>query len=233
MFGLAGGLISIYVTKGLRLSTRARWKLACLLGWTVFSVYPDREVDNAAHVGGLMAGVMLGALLSSPFPQSPRRLRQLIVATAVLVVASGAAVCWAHRDLIPLRFAARDLAWGHTDDALFRVKAILRQTPNNVLANDLASSLYLEKKDYVNAEAAARRALTVDREDDEALFALGTVEFATGRCSEGYRLAGELSFRKNHAQALRFVQIGCNEAATNGPSSRSEGVDTEHRDPSK
>lgn len=65
VFGLIGALLSFYVLKRVPLSRRVRfWRLTMLFGLLVFSLISEWLITkrpNLIHVGGLMAGVLLGS----------------------------------------------------------------------------------------------------------------------------------------------------------------------------
>src|SRR5216684_2238540 len=206
IFGLAGGLISVYVMRGVRLSKHAVWKLVLLILWTAYSVYPDKSVqgvNNAAHIGGLLAGLALGAVLALGFAQEEQRQyrRRVFSAMAALLVVGAMCVRYYHSYLIPLKPAAKALAQGRPDDALRYVGISLHKKPGSVHANVLAADAYLAKDDFPDAEAAARRALAsaegLGRDYDHATYDLGLVKLHTGYCEEAHEIGNTLSLYSN------------------------------------
>ena len=193
VFGLAGALISAYGLKGLKLSPRARWKLALLVAWTAYDVYPEAgsiRTDNIAHAAGLLSGLLLGGLLSSAFIAAHARRRQWLAAGTVVALALGCAFVRYHsRYVILFASASQKLDAGKTDEALRDLDVVLQQKPQSEMANLLSAEAYLKKHDYPKAEAAARRVLASDGDNDHAIFLLGTAEIMSGRCQEARRMA--------------------------------------------
>ncbi|HEX7287424.1 MAG TPA: rhomboid family intramembrane serine protease [Candidatus Angelobacter sp.] len=201
IFGLAGGLISIYTCKGFALATEARWKLVALVLWTGYNVYPKRaEVDNAAHAGGLLTGLVLGVLLVRGFVATSERLKLLTLRTAMLLLLGYGAVGYHNRYVIPLKVAMRELNGGSKTSALNAAKAALQKKPDSMLANVLAAEAYLKAEDYPNAEAAVLHALAVDHDDGHARYLLAQVKLHTGYCEEAQQIADRLIFRTMKAR---------------------------------
>jgi membrane associated rhomboid family serine protease len=192
VFGLAGSLISAYSLRGLQLSRRARWKLALLILWTALSFYPDARIlniDNAAHVGGLLAGLVLGALLSTAFASAAARRRQLFTAVAALLFIACVSIRYYNGYVVFLRSALQSESAGQPDAALRDLNVVLQKKPESLLGNVLIAQAYLQKADYAKAEAAARRVLAIDGNFDQAIFLLGIIEIRAGRCEEARKMA--------------------------------------------
>jgi len=193
VFGLAGALISAYGLKGLKLSTRARWKLALLVAWTAYDVYPEAgsvKTDNIAHAAGLLLGLLLGGLLSSAFIAAhARRGRWLAAGTALALVLGCAFVRYHSRYVVLFASASQKLDAGKTDEALRDLDVVLQQKPQSEMANLMSAEAYLKKHDYSKAEAAARCVLASDGDDDRAIFLLGMAEIMSGRCQAARSLA--------------------------------------------
>ena len=207
---MAGGLVGAYGLKIPVLSKRALWKLAFLVLWIAYSIYPDAdavEVDNAAHAAGLLTGLFLGALLTSGFVGNQRRLRQAFALVATMLLVGAISARFYDRDVIPLGPAARYIQAGHMDDALRELNFVLQQQPKNTWANVLAARIYLEKKDYSNAETAARCALAANANDDRAAYVLAMAELNTGRCNDAYKI-----IRKSKLERWPVSYVVCNEA---------------------
>jgi len=92
VFGVFGALLShvlvcrASVPPGLFLRLRK-----ALLGFIVYSLIAGfllPGIDNAAHVGGLLAGLVLGAALAEPLGETALRLDRVVVGVGVVVVAA-------------------------------------------------------------------------------------------------------------------------------------------------
>jgi membrane associated rhomboid family serine protease len=62
--------------------------------------------DNAAHIGGLITGLIVGALIALMAPQHEHDGRRVAIFLAMILVFCGAAVELAHYHGIPLRFGS-------------------------------------------------------------------------------------------------------------------------------
>jgi membrane associated rhomboid family serine protease/Tfp pilus assembly protein PilF len=221
IFGLAGGLISVYGLKGLTLTKGARWKLVLLILWTAWNVYPDastQRINNAAHAGGLISGLIVGALLSSAFAGTTQRRRWVFSGmAAVLLLAAISVHHYRQGYVIPLGNAIRAIHEGRTDDGLRELHVALQKKPDSMLANLMAARVYLDRRDYPNAEAAARRALAVDHDDDLAIYLLGITELQTGRCKEAQELVLERIYGINeierYGKTTTLLTLKCNKVA--------------------
>lgn len=213
IFGLAGALIGAYGTKVFKLSKSTIWKLIFLIAWTainVFTGFSDMHVDNMAHCGGLVAGLILGGLLGTLLAGTNNHRRyRLFSASTMLLLASCPLVAHYRSDVASLKSAVENLDAGKPDEALQVINAVLQHEPENALAERLAAKAYLQKDDYDHAEAMARHILAMNQDDDEALYVLGRVAIHSGNCSAAYQLIGETAFRRglDGAQPTQLLEL--------------------------
>jgi rhomboid protease GluP len=73
--------------------------LLSFAGYNLFFGAVVPGIDNSAHIGGLIAGLAIGALLASQLPQSPeqRRAHERIIFTAVALALIGFGVFVKHQ----------------------------------------------------------------------------------------------------------------------------------------
>ncbi len=198
IFGLAGCLISAYGFKGLKLSPESRWKYALLIVWAGYTVIPDSRiiVDDAGHAGGLLAGLVLGALFSAGFTETAKARQRALVGVVALILCGYFAIRHEHHYVVPLKYAIRSLKMGKPDDAILSAKESLREKPDSELANILLASAYFKKEDYANAEPPLRHVLALDPNDERAAVLLASSKFLTGYCEEAHDLASRVIFHK-------------------------------------
>lgn len=191
--GLSGALIGAYGMLGRKLSTGYRWKLLLLVVFTAFALYPDKNVNNAAHVSGLIVGLVLGVLLS-PYREQNKRLatRKVYASVAVVLITSYISLMFINRYSVPLKAAIRAANAGNEQEAVKQVNVALQSNPGSMLANTLAAEEYLKLGDYRRADASARKAVSIDGYDDHALYVLGAVELRSGRCQEAHQIANRI-----------------------------------------
>lgn len=63
VFGVIGALLCIVIRNHGRLDQITSPKLMLLIGYSIFSGITSEGIDNAAHIGGLIAGLLLAVLL--------------------------------------------------------------------------------------------------------------------------------------------------------------------------
>jgi rhomboid protease GluP len=94
IFGLAGGLIAVLYVGKLPFAKEAlRPTLRSLVMFAAYNLFFGLVpgIDNAAHLGGLAAGLALGAVLAASVTESPeirtRRRNYVVIGTAALLLA--------------------------------------------------------------------------------------------------------------------------------------------------
>lgn len=188
IFGIAGALITaIYFGKlpfpkeALRGISRS---LITFAGYNLlFGFLPG--IDNSAHMGGLLTGLILGALLAPALhrPEDERSGLERVVFLGVALALFGAwtAVKHASAYVVPLDRASQALRTGDAAKALPDLESAARQRPNDAMIQGLLGVIYIRLKDYPHAEAALKRVLDLKPNDLNARFNLGLVYGATAR----------------------------------------------------
>src|SRR6202034_1147921 len=97
IFGIAGALIASFYLGEFSLPRAAMTgmlrSVVVFVGYNLFFGAVIARTDNAAHVGGLLMGLLLGALIAKVAPGHDDFLRRIaVLLVGVLVVASG--VMW-------------------------------------------------------------------------------------------------------------------------------------------
>ena len=72
IFGIAGALL--VMLQSARWQRRLRWRLAVWAALTIILGFASPEIDNAAHIGGVISGLVLGGLLRA-VPMATARTR--------------------------------------------------------------------------------------------------------------------------------------------------------------
>jgi membrane associated rhomboid family serine protease len=176
---------------------RRFWPLLIFVAYSLYSTATDSSVDHAAHVGGLLAGLAMGILLSrsETEPLAPRtRLRRLVfVGVAVLLVAATIFVRHQNGYVVLRRFAAEAMEAGRFDEAARNATIVLKRRPNDALTNYLMGEIYFRRLDYTRAESSLKRALASDPEYTRAEYLLGLVYLRTERFDDVVGIATKLS----------------------------------------
>jgi tetratricopeptide (TPR) repeat protein len=188
IFGLAGALIAALYLGKLPIPQQAvRHTLRSLV---IFAIYNlgfgavGAGIDNSAHIGGLLCGLALGAvlakhLLSPPEVRASWRLGVFVAATLILLAAF-TVVRRANAYVVPLGQGVAALEKGQIDVAVRNLEQASANKPNDHVVLVELGHAYLLKKDYGSAAKALQRAVQIDSEDAEAQYDLGFALFKLG-----------------------------------------------------
>jgi membrane associated rhomboid family serine protease/Flp pilus assembly protein TadD len=157
-FAVAGHLRSVLVFAGYAL---------------IFGAMSGRT-DNAAHIGGLITGLVFGALIARVAPGSePFRRGTVILLVGLIVFGSGA---WLYRSRSYLVHASRGeqlLKENKPDQAIAEIQNSIRQRPDYVPARFALAYAYFNQQRYAEAEAELKRVLALRPAYEPALYELG------------------------------------------------------------
>jgi rhomboid protease GluP len=203
IFGLAGALITAlylgrlpYPGETLRRMMRS---LLTFAGYNLLFGAAIPGIDNSAHIGGLVMGLALGALLASRLTESPdRRLayeRVLFTATAFLLIGFSTFVRQQNGYVAAFHRASQALDLGQTDRAIAELEHAVVKKPNDRIALGLLGRAYLQKKDYAGAEAAWKHLLELDPRNAQAKYYLGIIYGSTQRYEESRQIFADLTRR--------------------------------------
>jgi rhomboid protease GluP len=108
IFGLAGALIAAFKLGEFSVPRAALSGTLRSLGAFVFynlvfgQVMPG--IDNAAHIGGLITGLIVGALIAVGAPRQEHSPRRVLIFLVMIVALAGAGIAAGHYYGLPLRF---------------------------------------------------------------------------------------------------------------------------------
>ena len=214
IFGLAGALIaSFYLGEFSLPSVAIRGTLTSLLVFVGFNVVFGlfgsmfMGIDNAAHAGGLVVGLILGALIARFAPQQDFAHRAGVLAIGVLVVA-GAAFGVAQWRGGPMR-AARDFEAlsQNGGDRVAQLQAIVRQQPNLPQAHFALARDYLTQGRLPEAEAEFKRVIELQPQNANARFDLGMV-YLNEKQAEAAKATFEQALAQNANDADAHLGVG-------------------------
>jgi rhomboid protease GluP len=203
IFGLAGALITAlylgrlpYPGETLRRMMRS---LLTFAGYNLLFGAAIPGIDNSAHIGGLVMGLALGAILAPHLTESPdRRLayeRVLFTAGAFLLIGFGIFVRQRNDYVTAFQRASQALDQGQTDRAIAELEHAAVKKPNDRIALELLGRAYLQKKDYPSAEAALKCLLELDPQNAQAKYNLGLIYGSTHRYEESRQMFADLTRR--------------------------------------
>ncbi|MBZ5654576.1 MAG: rhomboid family intramembrane serine protease [Acidobacteriia bacterium] len=187
IFGIAGALIASFYLGEFSLPRAAI--AGTLRNIVVFAVISlvfgavSQHTDNAAHVGGLVSGLIMGALIARVAPNHDEPLRRAgVLLVGVLLVAGG--ITWlqrSHSYFFSTQQAHQSLSEGRTDAAIPRLEAVVRQHPEFAPAHLELARAYAIKHDFAKAEIEFKRSIELNPRDEDAFYFLGYTELELKR----------------------------------------------------
>lgn len=183
IFGLAGALIaSFYLGEFSLPRTAIKGTLISLLFFAGFNLFFGMlpGIDNAAHIGGLVTGLILGALIAKLAPHEGTSRVGVIALVVFAVVAAGLGVRqWRSG---PMRTALAFQALSGSDgDPAARLKMIVEQNPNLVPARFALAQAYFEQQKFQQAETEFKKVVELQPKNARARFDLGMTYLSLNR----------------------------------------------------
>ena len=181
IFGIAGALIASYYLGEFTMPRAAMTgplrSVVIFAVVNIFIGFGRSGTDNAAHVGGLVMGLILGALIARVAPSQsdiPRRIAVLVL--GIGLIAGG--IFWLERSrayLIHAETAVDLLSQGKTDEAIAELQKSLRQKPDFAPAHATLSRAYATKHDFDKAAAEMQRVIELAPKSEDAHYRLGLI----------------------------------------------------------
>jgi membrane associated rhomboid family serine protease/Tfp pilus assembly protein PilF len=187
IFGIAGALIASFYLGEFSLPraavTGTLRSVVVFAGYNLVFGAMWGRTDNAAHVGGLVSGLLMGALIALVAPSRDEPFRRTgVLLLGVLLVAGG--ITWLQRSrayLFSMNQAHQSLAEGNTDAAIARLKAVVRQHPEFAPAHFELARAYALKRDLGKAEVELKRVIELNPRAENAFYVLGFTELEQQR----------------------------------------------------
>ncbi len=203
VFGIAGALVSMlyfgHIQVPQQVVRNLLSSLAFFLGFNLLLGSVVMRIDNAGHIGGLLVGLGLGAVLHRPLPYGHRPwFRFLIVPAVVLLFIAAAEVATEKSaddpDLLAEK-ARRFASEGKKQEALEGFQKAAALAPKSAsVANDLGEA-YLRSERVGEAIASFERAVELDPQFYEPQRNLAVALALAGRkeeASEAFRIARQM-----------------------------------------
>jgi membrane associated rhomboid family serine protease/Flp pilus assembly protein TadD len=179
IFGLAGALLaSFYLGEFSVPKVAIQGTLRSLLFFVGFNVLFGAVVsgvDNACHVGGLISGLILGALIARVAPQHDDLLRRVGVLGVVALALAASALGVQRWRGAPMRMGRALAAMSDADPnrALTQLQAIVKQQPKMAQAHFALGQAYFDRGQFPQAEGEFKRTLELQPQNAGARFILG------------------------------------------------------------
>jgi len=184
IFGLAGALIAALYLGHLPIPKEAvRGTLKSLLtfaGYNLLFGAVGHGIDNSAHIGGIVCGLIIGALMAKHL-MTEREIRNrwrgvvFVAAAAILFVMFGM-VRRARAYAVPLQQGMKAIETGKWDEAESALEDAARKKPNDHDILFLLATAYSQKKEYEKAEPLWQAVLRLKPNDGAAQANLGLVQ---------------------------------------------------------
>jgi rhomboid protease GluP len=169
IFGLAGVLVSfVYLKKTpahLQINSKMLGSLGTFIAYNLIFGAAIPGISNAAHIGGVVMGLAVGALLpSASADESSRRTRLSIVVTLTAIALIASAVATKRITARAGEFASIQqlLAKGNSEEALAQLQQLTTREPNFAPAQSMLGSLYFQRSRYPEAISAFQKAYAAE-----------------------------------------------------------------------
>jgi membrane associated rhomboid family serine protease/Flp pilus assembly protein TadD len=188
IFAIVGAVIaSLYLGKVPVPPRTLRISLITLLAFASYNLaygFLKSGIDNGAHVGGLVCGLLLGVGLSGDFARGPQPApawrRALFPAMAILLLTAALGVRQVNRQVALLGKAEQELQQGKAPAAIADLSRSVQLRPSYA-AYLLLGNAYAQAKQDAPAEMAYQRALQLQPSDTAARSRLGVLYWKTQR----------------------------------------------------
>jgi membrane associated rhomboid family serine protease/Flp pilus assembly protein TadD len=179
IFGLAGALISSFYLGEFSVPREAiQGILRSLLFFVGFNVLFGTFVpgiDNACHAGGLVSGLIAGALIARLAPQPDKPLRRVGVVLFMLLIVGGSAVGIFRWRGSGIRFGSAMDAARNVDRIIGDLQKKVRQSPQDASAHYNLAHAYFAKEQFSDGANELKRVVELQPENTRARMELGAV----------------------------------------------------------
>jgi rhomboid protease GluP len=188
IFGLAGALIaSFYLGEFSLPSIAIGGTLRSLLFFVGFNVlfgsmFPG--IDNAAHFGGLISGLILGALIARIAPQHDNSSRRVAVLAVVALAVAGAGLAVQRWRGPSMRFGQLMQAEENLDRRIGELQKKVQQSPQDAAAHYELAHAYFTKSQIPEGISELKRVLDLQPQNAKARMDLGAAYLSQGQAKE-------------------------------------------------
>ncbi len=195
IFGIAGALIVVLKWGNLPVSKAAIAPV--LQSLVVFSLFNlgygaiTAGMDNAAHLGGLGAGLIAGSVLIQPAYRGAAGLKarkRAAVAGVLVVMAATLVVAYFNGFYGHLYAGQIAVERNQADRGIAELRQVIVRKPDNAEAHFWLAKAYLQKGDAPAATAQLLRTVELKPKDPEALITLGRLYLRTNKADEAATL---------------------------------------------
>jgi rhomboid protease GluP len=181
IFGIAGALIASFYLGEFSMPRAALSgtlrSVVVFVGYNLFFGAVIARTDNAAHIGGLLMGLLLGALIAKVAPGHDDFLRRIAVLLLGALIVAGVVMWLQHSRSYMLhgQNGVGLLGQGKTDEGIAELQKAVRLRPDFAPAHAALARAYIEKHDFANAAAEMQRVVALNPRSEVAYYQLGMI----------------------------------------------------------
>jgi rhomboid protease GluP len=194
IFGIAGALIASFCFDAFPLPRRAMkvalLRIVAFAGYNLFLGVVGSGAGNAAHVGGLLAGLVAGSLLA----RMPKRW-MAVTASALCLLLGYALLVKEQGYVVQAERGRTALVAGRTVNAIADLAESVRKNPKFTEGFFLLGQAYFQRQQYSEAEQAFRRALALDPQGSDVRYQLAVTLMAERRPKDALAAFEEIAKR--------------------------------------
>jgi rhomboid protease GluP len=218
IFGMAGVLVSfVYLKKTpahLQVNSKMLGSLGTFIAYNLIFGAAIPGISNAAHIGGLVMGLAVGALLPSASADESSRRTRLSLVTAISVIVLAASAFAAKQLRANVTAASTELAGinqliksGKTDEAIAQLQQLTAREPNLASAQATLANLYFEKSRYPEAIAAMEKAYEAEPNNTTYQQKLGSAYLNVGEYDQAITFFQKLA-AQNPKDSRLYLALG-------------------------
>jgi membrane associated rhomboid family serine protease/Flp pilus assembly protein TadD len=222
IFGLAGALVSSFYLGEFSLPRVAIGgtlkSLLVFVGFNLFFGGVVGGIDNACHIGGLVSGLILGALIARLAPDPNALSRRGGILLLVALVLAGSALGVQRWRGFPTRFALGlpSLSESDPDQMISALQKKVQRSPDDAASHYALARAYFAKRQLDKSETELKRVLELQPQNAKARRDLGAALLGQERPKEAHtEFAKLLTQEPNNPEA--HVWLGMALAAEQNP----------------
>jgi membrane associated rhomboid family serine protease/Flp pilus assembly protein TadD len=218
IFGMAGVLVSfVYLKKTpahLQVNSKMLGSLGTFIAYNLVFGAAIPGISNAAHIGGLVMGLAVGALLPSASASESSRRNRLSLITVLSVIVLSASAFAAKQLRGGVTAGTNELASiiqliksGKTEEAIAQLQQLTTREPNLASAQATLANLYFEKSRYPEAIAAMEKAYEAEPENTTYQQKLGSAYLNVGEYDQAIKFFQKLT-TQNPKDSRPYLGLG-------------------------
>jgi rhomboid protease GluP len=206
IFGLAGALIaSFYLGEFSMPRAALSGTLRSLLFFAGFNLFFGQVVggiDNACHIGGLITGLILGALIAKISPQHDNPMRRAVIFLVMALALVGSALGVQRWRGFSSNSGRAGISERNMDQMIAALKQTIRERPADVQAHSALARAYFAEGKLVQGEDELKHVLQLQPQNASARMNLGAAYLSEEKSHEAQQEFTELLKQEpNNAQA--------------------------------